>query len=145
MSCSRTDDERIRYVAGLMGEDEAFRFERHVLTCPECRHAIEVLGAEERLLRAVMAEIGKRGDVVSSVMRRIMVRRVRLWRWVAAGVAAAALLIAAFLPWSQARRLHVATHTVMHNLTLPPPKPRPLKSLIIDPKLPSIAEEEGID
>lgn len=145
MGCSHTEEERLRYVAGLMGEEEEIHFERHMFRCPECRRAVEMLAVEERLLKAVMREVGRRGDVVSSVMRRIVVRKIRVWRWVVAGVSAAALLIAAVIPWSKSTKIYVAAHSVTHTLTIPPPKPSPPNKAIIDTNLAKTAEEEGLD
>jgi len=145
MECRYRTEERLRYVAGLMDDDEARRFERHILSCPVCRKEVEALSAEERLIKAVLGEVGKRGDVVSSVMRRIVIQRVRWWRWIAAGVAAAALLLAALLPFSQAGHPRVATHTITHTLTTPPASHRPLSGVVINPQLAEQAEEEGVD
>jgi len=145
MTCSRSDDDRLRYVAELMDEHEAVRFERHILKCPECRKAVEALAAEERLLKAVMKEVGRRGDVVSSVMRRIVVRKPRLWRWVAAAAAAVVLLLAALIPWTHTTPLHVAKHTITDTLALPSPEiPSPIDA-VVDTELEKAAEEEGVD
>jgi len=145
MECRYRTEERLRYVAGLMDEGEAARFERHILSCPICRKEVETLSAEEHLIKAVLGEVGRRGDVVSSVMRRIVVQRVGWWRWIAAGVAAAALLLAALLPFSQATRPSVATHTITHTLITPPASHRPLSGAVINPQLVEQAEEEGVD
>jgi len=145
MGCGYGSEDRLRYVAGLMDEGEAARFERHILSCSVCRKEVEALSAEEHLIKGVLGGVGRRGDVVSSVMRRIVVQRVGWWRWIAAGVAAAALLIAAAVPFSRAQHPTVATHTITHTLTTPPVSHRPIPDIVINRQLLEQAEEEGVD
>jgi len=145
MGCGYGSDDCLRYVAGLMDDAEAARFERHILSCSACRKEVEALSAEERLIRGVLGVVGRRGDVVSSVMRRIVVHRIGWWRWIAAGVAAAVLLIVAAVPFSRAERPAVAAHTITHTLTTPPASHRPISDIVINRQLLEQAEEEGVD
>lgn len=69
-----------RYVAGTLPEDEAERFEQHLLECAWCRDAVR-LGAATRT--ALLAETGGR-------------RLPRTRWWAAAGAVAAGIMIFAF-------------------------------------------------